>query len=482
MSIETLLHSKIKCSDLRFKKLGDNYIVTNIFGEFLFINERYFSYLIKGQVDKIPIEKLNRTDFTLNNITDDQINKYASRNSFLFNGPSLHIIIATLRCDHRCIYCQASSKSKDMSGWDMSRETAKEVVDCIFNFPSKDIVIEFQGGEPLLNFKTVSFVIDYALSKNKSYKKKLVFSLVSNFSFMNNQKLKFFMDHDVSLCTSLDGPEEIHNKNRTVSNKELNSYRNTTYWIKELNKMNCQSGYKYKVSALTTITKSSLTHAKDIVDEFLSLGLHVLHLRPINPFGAHKKNIKDSLGFTSEVFIEFYREALDYIIRLNLEGKKIVERTALIFLKKIFSSTDPNYMDLRSPCGAGVGQLAYNYNGDVYSCDEGRMLSAGSGDELFRLGNVFKDNLNHLIDNETVKSLSLASCLDNVPKCVDCVYKPYCGICPIYNYSETGNIFSCSSNQARCKINSGILDYIFNILQSPLGRVFNEWVDSSESR
>jgi hypothetical protein len=30
-------------------------------------------------------------------------------------------------------------------------------------------------------------------------------------------------------------------------------------------------------------------------------------------------------------------------------------------------------LELRSPCGAGIGQLLYNYDGKVYTCDEGRI-------------------------------------------------------------------------------------------------------------
>ena len=39
-----------------------------------------------------------------------------------------------------------------------------------------------------------------------------------------------------------------------------------------------------------------------------------------------------------------------------------------------------------SPAGIGLGALVYNYDGDVYASDEGRML-AEMGDHTFRLGN-----------------------------------------------------------------------------------------------
>ena len=39
-------------------------------------------------------------------------------------------------------------------------------------------------------------------------------------------------------------------------------------------------------------------------------------------------------------------------------GRKFAEAHASIFLAKLLGDVAPNYMELRSPCGAGVGQMA----------------------------------------------------------------------------------------------------------------------------
>ena len=48
------------------------------------------------------------------------------------------------------------------------------------------------------------------------------------------------------------------------------------------------------------------------------------------------------------------------------------------------------YVDLMSPAGIGIAGVVYNYDGDVYASDEGRML-AEMGNKAFRLGNVRTD-------------------------------------------------------------------------------------------
>ena len=44
-------------------------------------------------------------------------------------------------------------------------------------------------------------------------------------------------------------------------------------------------------------------------------------------------------------------------------------------------------MDLTSPAGIGIGGLVYNYDGNIYASDEGRML-AEMKDNTFLLGTV----------------------------------------------------------------------------------------------
>jgi uncharacterized protein len=38
----------------------------------------------------------------------DMTYAYANKNQFLAYGPSLHIMVMTLRCNHKCQYCHAA--------------------------------------------------------------------------------------------------------------------------------------------------------------------------------------------------------------------------------------------------------------------------------------------------------------------------------------------------------------------------------------
>ncbi len=466
-----------KLAPFYFKKLGERYLLTNDLGDYIFLDEVKFKKFLSGKIDKHSLfyKKLLKKNFIFSKSNfNEYIKQYQEKYHYLFQGPSLHIIILTLRCNHRCIYCQASPKKIEEKKFDLEETTAKKIVDFIFSTPSQFITIEFQGGEPLLNWQNLKFIVKYALVLNKIQKRNLQLTVVSNLTLLDHKKIKFLLDHKISIATSLDGPEKVHNFNRKFLYG--NSYRAVVQGIKKLQKayQKRPSFERNFINALMTTTSYSLKYPKEIVNEYLKLKLTNIFLRPLSPFGLAKK-IWEKIGYSPQEYLKFYKKALDYIIKLNLKGKKFWERTARIFLEKILTKRDPNFLDIRSPCGAVIGQLTYNYNGDIYTCDEGRML-AQMGDFSFKLGNVKETKYSQIVNHPTTKVMTLASCLECLPMCADCVFKPYCGICPLYNYAHEGNLFAQTPNNFHCRINKEILEYLFERLTNlKIKSVFKEW-------
>lgn len=459
----------------RFKEFGTrDYLLTNDVGEYIIISRNDFRKFLRGdlKVDDPQYKILQEQGLIKSKIDVPSLaNKYQKKNLFIFQGPTLHIIVVTLRCDHKCAYCQSSSRQETDKGFDLDVATAKKIVDTIFYSPAKSIAIEFQGGEPLLNWPVVKFIVEYSKEMNKVHQKDLELRLVSNLSLIDENKLSFFVENNVTICTSLDGPEYIHNKNRVRF--KGNSYKHTVKWLKRAKKVySTKTRNKFRPGAIVTITKSSLQYPEDIVDEYIKQGINSIFIRPLTPLGM-AKHLWDKIGYSAEDYLIFYKKALMHLISYALKNQRsrFHENTAKIFLGKILTEYDPNFLELRSPCGAGIGQLLYNYDGKVYTCDEGRMVE----DEIFCIGDVRKSSFNKIVSHPTVRVLSIASCLDNTA-CDLCVYKPYCGVCPIYNWSESGNVFMRYSCNQRCLINKGILDFLFDQLQNVKVRaLFHKW-------
>jgi His-Xaa-Ser system radical SAM maturase HxsB len=464
----------------RFTRIKDRYLLTNEVGEFLFLTQPDFEAFVAGKLTPgSPAWEEIKRKRLLGGEEDTAAlaQAYARKNAFLFNGPYLHIIIVTLRCNEVCIYCHASRRDLGETAYDISSEMATKVVDTIFEAPSETVVIEFQGGEPLVAWDRVKEIMAYAVEKNRTAKKKLEFSLVTNLSLMDDDKLSHLMQHNVQICTSLDGPKEVHDGNRKLSG--ASAYDLTVHWLRKADRAYREKGLDpdlYHVEALTTVTRETLKHPREVVDEYVRLGRKAVFLRPLNPFGFAKKTF-EKIGYTPEEFLKFYFEAVDYMLELNRQGVEILERTAAIFLTKMLTPFDPNYLDLRSPCGAGIGQMAYNFDGSVFTCDEGRMLHQ-MGDDMFQIGALPASGYKDLLEHPTVKALAVASCLDSLPHCSECAFKPYCGVCPVYNYSEQGGIFGQMPTNARCKMYRSILEYLFGKIcgdEKEVLDIFTKW-------
>jgi uncharacterized protein len=459
----------------RFRELGDKVVVTNDAGGHVMLDKVEFGLLTSGRLDENSNNYLDLK--AMGCIAADAaapspvaVEKLKRRNMFIYQGPLLFIMVPTLRCNMKCVYCHAGARGPKEYDYDMSIETAKRAVDIMFEAPGININLEFQGGEPLLHWEAVKFAANYAIERNKMLKKNLVLTIVSNLSMLDDAKLEFLISRKIGVCTSLDGPAIVHNKNRGGGHGKL--IKN----VKKVTRRYKVEFDRYTPGALTTVTRHSLPYHKEIVDSFVELGMQGIHLRHYNPIGSAQTAIAD-ISYSPEEFLEFYEKALDYIIGLNKQGTLLIDRTAWLFLLKILGEYDPNFMDLRSPCGAGIGQIAFNYDGNVYTCDEGRMLAI-QGDQSFRMGNVHEHSYDELIGSEIVKQTCLASILDGIPHCNNCAYKPYCGVCPLLNYVEEGSLFTQIPRNRRHKINQGVLDIVFTRLQDESSKkVFINWLE-----
>lgn len=410
-------------------------------------------------------EKLPRNFFQDTVDQSALVARVRSKLRYLQAGPNLHILVVTLRCNQTCVYCHASRAEMDCAGKDMSVETARRAVDLALASTSPGITLEFQGGEPLANFPVVREVIEYALAQNAKAGKRLDFTLVSNLSLMDDEKLDYLVEHRVQICTSIDGPAALHDKQRKLVGDSAHARAVT--WIKRINARYEAMGLDpnlYRVEALLTTTRESLARPREIVDAYVDLGCRAIYLRPVDPFGfAARTGAK--VGYETQPFVDFYRAALDRVLEHNAQGTQLIERFASIFLTKILSDDDPNFLDIRSPCGAGIGQVAYNHDGSIFTCDEGRMVGA-SGDQTFRLGHVEDTTYRQIIGHPTVRALTIASNLDAVPGCARCVYRPFCGVCPVYNHAAQGTIHGRMTESRWCATHMGILDLLFEKLLS----------------
>jgi uncharacterized protein len=459
---------------LRWK--DDSVLLTNDAGEHTFLGPEEFSALTAHRLDQenSTYQTLKAKHFVRDSDSTATLEllatKIRTKRSFLDGFTRLHIFVTTLRCDHTCPYCQVSRVTEDRVSFDMTPETADHALDWVFRSPANEFKIEFQGGEPTLNWPVLRRVVERATNRASDEGRLAEFVIATNLSAITDEMLQFCQQHKIHLSTSLDGPADLHNSNRPRPGRD--SYER---FRANLDRARAVLGHD-QVSALMTTTPSSLTRVREIVDEYVDCGFDSIFLRPISPYGFATRTRLDR-AYNAAAFLEFYREGLEYIIELNRRGIALVESYTQILLRKILTPFPVGYVDLQSPAGAGTGVLVYNYDGDVYASDESRML-AEMGDTSFKLGNLARDEYRSVMTGARVRAILEQSCLEVLPGCSQCAYLPYCGADPIFNWATQGDIAGYRPTSEFCRRQMGIFEMLFDYLRSEdkfVRRLLQRW-------
>ena len=470
--------SNYKILPFRFARFqNDKYLMTNLIGESYLINRNKLDAFAKHKLENDDEDYLNlrSKQFVLDSHNQVALELLAlkARTKYrkLPEFTGLHIFVVTLRCEHSCPYCQVSRQSEDKAAFDMTPFIADRSLDLVFCSPSKAIKIEFQGGESLLNFELIKYIVSAAEKRNESENRILDFVIATNLAIVDEEMLIFCKAHNIHISTSLDGPKDLHNKNRPRPGR--NSYQKTIQGI-DLSRKILGSD---QVSALMTTTSDSLSRVKDIIDTYVELDFDGIFLRQLSPYGFAIKT-KSFGSYNSEAWLEFYKEGLDYILDLNKNGKEFREFFACTILSKILTCDEPGFVDLMNPSGIGIAAIVYNYDGAVYASDESRML-AEMGDKTFKLGSVLENTYEEIILSDNLLNPIEESFTLSVPMCTDCVFEPFCGSDPVYHHAVLSDFVGKKPESGFCKKNMFIFKYLISLMESDseVKRIFHRWAN-----
>jgi His-Xaa-Ser system radical SAM maturase HxsB len=449
----------------RFMRWNEREVfVSNDVGESAFLSSDDFGRFVSGglaSTDPIFADlkaKHLLTDSGLSLPVQLLATKYRTKKSFLDGFTKLHMFVVTLRCDHTCPYCQVSRVTEDRVKYDMTEETAIKATEFLFRSPSPDLKVEFQGGESLLNFDAIRTVVHLVEQRNVTARRQVEFVIATNLSRLTDEMLAFCAEHDIHLSTSLDGPAFLHNSNRPRPGRDSHERL-----VANLGRARERLGHD-QVSALMTTTVDSLGHPQEIVDEYVALGFDSVFVRPISPYGFAIRT-RQAFRYQTDAFVAFYKTALERIIEWNLKGRPLVEVYSQILLRKILTPFPTGYVDLQSPAGAGISAVVYNYDGDVYASDEGRMLAEMS-DWSFRLGNLHRDSYESIMGGERIRTIAEQSVTDTMPGCSECAFMPFCGADPVFHWATQGDMIGHRPTSAFCRRNMATIRHLLDLLRT----------------
>ena len=454
----TQRNNSYKLLPFKFTRIGNKELIVNEVGDYLFMPNGSVLKIISGLVKRNTEEYRDLlSKFIIcdsyNNLLQDVIaTRIRTKKSFLEGFTSLHIFVLTLRCNQKCIYCQASSQNKDCSNKDMKVEDLNNAINLMLKSPNPRITMEFQGGESSLVPSLVEHAILETERQNLHIGKEIKYVICTNIIKFSEELLNLCERYQVYVSTSLDGPESIHDSNRGVNG----SYK---HFVDSMLKIRERLGHD-RISPLMTTSKLSLDHPIEIVDSYRQLGFHYIFLRPLNPYGRAKYNEDWNLYF--DKFIDFYKTALEYILSLNKRGEFFIEGFTAMVMKKILTPFPIGFVDLQSPAGIINSVVVYNYDGYVYCSDESRMM-AEVGDFTFRLGKV-TDQYEDIFYGRKAQALSKVWATEYIAGCSDCAFQQYCGADPVRNYSTQGDWYGHRPSSLFCKFHKAVFEYLFDLI------------------
>ncbi len=128
----------------------------------------------------------------------------------------------TQQCNFRCRYCVYSGSyvnrrhSAKRMTWDIARKGIDFLLDRSRDTPFIDV--SFYGGEPLLEFELIQRCVAYVESQAKG--KRVSYHITTNGSLLTKDVVEFLSSLPLNLTVSLDGPKEVHDRNRRLSGNE----------------------------------------------------------------------------------------------------------------------------------------------------------------------------------------------------------------------------------------------------------------------
>jgi uncharacterized protein len=243
----------------------------------------------------------------------------------------------------------------------MGPEVARKAVDFLMeNAERESIEIDFFGGEPLLNFDVVKEAVAYGKELAKAHHRNLHFTLTTNGTLLDEEKISFLNREMHNIVISIDGRKEVHDRFRYDAAQKGSYDRILPSALKLVQEREKNPPGRRDYFIRGTFTTENLDFTQDVL-HLAGLGFKRISLEPVTGGGAGYHIGREHLPAVLAEYDNLARiiAARDpgqpgfsfYHFQVNLyEGPCIYKRI--------------------TACGAGFEYFAVSPEGDLYPCHQ----------------------------------------------------------------------------------------------------------------
>jgi uncharacterized protein len=433
------LETKIKQIDYSscFKILSDNTLFIPHTGKIFQVTDK-----VIGVLKKLKTQSSGEFFFNSQIMTQDEneIIEYLdslseekaiikSREGNLYSKFDYLSLVVTQYCNLKCIYCYGNEGTygeKDVKT--MSFDTAIMAVDWFLNqvkvdeiedTNKKNLDFNFFGGEPLLAFPNIKKIVNYIYEKSKHLNFIPSYSITTNGTLLNDEIVQFFKSYKFVIIVSIDGPIEIHDRNRPYKNGK-GTYNDV------INGLNILK--KYKMSNSVTLRATYIPgkgEFESIIKHLSAFAFRNVFITPVTLVSSESKGYNDYYLEYKEDFAPVFKNIEESIAKKEWP-KEYMPGDFEMSLRSLYRRNLRNYC-----CGAGQTIIQVATNGDIYPCQ--RFV----GIEKWKEGNVKEK----ILKENIIKSFFELNVDDTERKCKDCWLRYLCGgSCPNSNYIVNGSL------------------------------------------
>ena len=314
------------------------------------------------------------------------------------------MLLVSQKCNLNCVYCYEHHKNNA----DMSLSLAKKILDSELgkyeDRYEEPIIIELFGGEAFENFSLIKDIVEYISEKYSNLR--IFYETTTNGTLIHGDIKRWLRNNREKflISLSLDGTQEMHDKNRMFYNNigsfkyiDINFFAET--W----------PGCPAKM----TVSKSTLPSLADGIKFLEHYGFKCDATISIGVDWSQKEDLK-ILSRELMKLVKYYSEDIskNLCTMLNFD------------FRLLFSSLDEDYRF----CGAGLELICFDTEGNKYPCQGFAPISIGSRAADYKNFDERKFRFNE----------------ENM--CKNCKFIKLCPNCYAANLQSTGNMQKVDKN------------------------------------
>lgn len=386
-------------------------------------------------------------------------NRYRFENKDIASCRNVTFVV-TEDCNFVCKYCYEGCKSHKY----MTFDVAKKIVDLVLkmsetddskfiNTKTKAVILEFIGGEPLLNIDVIEKTCDYfwhkALELHHRFAENFRISMISNGELYFDERVQRFIQkykNRLSFAITIDGDKDMHDSCR------IRPDGSGTWEQANAAQMHYHKNYNSYLGTKVTIAPSNLEYIDNTVRYFIENGYTDIYA---NPVFEEEWTIQQA-----HLYYEKLKSIADYIVDNNLQDKVYTSLFDSNSFRKIAE------VDQHPFCGGTGDMCAFGTDGTAYPCIRYMNMSLNGSQPEIRIGDCERGIYQTEDEKAILRDMAAVTRRSsNDDECYNCQIASGCGNCSAWCYQKYGTYNKkdksiCWMHRARCLANEYFYDKI----------------------